>query len=119
VRPSTRNHFSSPLDLMDFGLNPLLTAYPIAGQQWSTTTGSSEFKTYGVTGTTRVIGVQSITVPAGRYLALVVRTTLKQPGFPFGSGTRTSWFAPGVGLAKLEFKHDDGSVSTVTLLAAQ
>jgi hypothetical protein len=116
ARPSSRNHFTSPLDLMDFGLNPLLTAYPAAGQHWSTTTKSSEFKTYGVTGTTRVLGVQTVTVPAGRFQALAVQSTLKQPGFRFGSGTRTCWFAPGKGLVKLVFKHDDGSVSTVVLV---
>ena len=31
----------------------------------------------------------------------------------FGSGTRTSCFAPGKGLVKLVFRHRDGSVSTV------
>jgi len=41
---------------------------------------------------------------------------LSQPGFKFGSGTRTSWFAPGKGLVKLVFHHGDGSVSTVVLL---
>jgi hypothetical protein len=56
-----------------------------------------------------------VTVPAGTFQALAVRTTLKQPGFPFGSGTRTSWFAPNKGLVKLVFKHADGSVSTVVL----
>jgi hypothetical protein len=45
-----------------------------------------------------------------------VRTVMKQQGFPFGSGTRTSWFAAGRGLAKLVFKHGDGSVSTVELI---
>jgi hypothetical protein len=43
-------------------------------------------------------------------------STLKQPGFPFGSGTRTMWFAPGKGLVKLQFRHGDGSVSLVELL---
>jgi hypothetical protein len=41
---------------------------------------------------------------------------LTQPGFKFGSGTRTMWFAPDVGLVKLVFKHGDGSVSTVELI---
>ena len=45
-----------------------------------------------------------------------MRSVLKQQGFPFGSGTRTSWFAPGRGLVKLVFKHGDGSVSTVQLI---
>jgi hypothetical protein len=116
ARPSARNHFDSPLDLMNFGLNPILTAYPAAGQTWSTTPASSEYKTYGVTGTTRVLGVKSVNVPAGRFQALAVQSTLRQPGFAFGSGTRTCWFAPGKGLVKLEFRHGDGSVSSVALL---
>jgi hypothetical protein len=41
---------------------------------------------------------------------------LTQPGFPFGSGTRTCWFAPGKGLVKLTFKHRDGSTSQVVLI---
>jgi hypothetical protein len=111
----SRNHFASPLDLMDFGLNPILTAYPATGESWSSSTTSSEFKTYGVTGSTRVLGVQRVSVPAGTFQALAVQSTLKQPGFPFGSGTRTCWFAPGKGLVKLVFRHGDGSVSTVVL----
>ena len=56
----------------------------------------------------------SVRVAAGRYKGVVpVRSTLSQSGFPFGSGTRTSYFAPGKGLVKLVFKHKDGSVSTV------
>jgi hypothetical protein len=111
-----RNQFASPLDLMDFGLNPILTAYPAAGERWSSSRTSSEFQTYGVTGTTRVLGVQRVTVPAGTFQALAVQTTLAQPGFPFGTGTRTCWFAPGRGLVKLVFRHGDGSVSTVALV---
>lgn len=116
ARASARNHFESPLDMMDFGLNPILSAYPAAGQTWSTSPSSSEFKTYGVTGTTRILGVQAVSVPAGRFQALAVQSTLTQPGFPFGSGTRMCWFAPGKGLVKLVFKHGDGSVSNVVLL---
>ena len=79
--------------------------------------GSSDFDVYGVTGTSRVVGVQRVTVPAGTFDALVVRSTLNQPGFPWGSGVRTSWFAPGKGLVKLVFQHGDGSVSNVVRLA--
>jgi hypothetical protein len=56
-------------------------------------------------------------VPAGTYSALVVQSTLHQPGFPWGSGVRTSWFAPGKGLVKLVFRHADGSVSNVVRLS--
>jgi hypothetical protein len=111
-----RNHFASPFDLMDFGLNPILPAYPGAGQSWDAVRSSSEYITYGVSGSSRILGLQTVTVPAGTFKAIAVRSTLSQPGFPFGSGTRTCWFAPGKGLVKLVFDHADGSVSTVVLL---
>ena len=63
-----------------------------------------------------MLGLQTVTVPAGTFRALAVRSTLVQKGFPFGSGTRTAWFAPGRGLVKLVFQHGDGSVSDVELL---
>jgi len=111
-----RNHFITAFDLMTFGFNPIFPAYPAAGQTWSATKPSLDFTTYGVTGQSTVLGVQSVKVPAGTFQALVVRSTLKQPGFPYGSGTRTSWFAPGKGLVKLVFAHGDHSVSTVVLV---
>jgi hypothetical protein len=63
-----------------------------------------------------VIGIQKVKVPAGTFDALVVKASMSQPGFKFGSGTRTSWFAAGKGLVKLVFRHGDGSVSTVVLV---
>jgi hypothetical protein len=60
--------------------------------------------------------VQKVKTPAGTFDALVVTSALSQPGFPFGSGTRTMWFAPGKGLVKLVFRHGDHSVSTVERL---
>jgi len=111
-----RRHFFTPFDLMTFGFNPLLTAYPVPGTKWSADPNGRDFSIYGVTGTTRVVGVQKVRVPAGTFRALVVSSVLKQPGFPFGSGTRTSWFAPGKGLVKLRFRHADRSVSVVELL---
>jgi hypothetical protein len=113
---ASRNHFASPLDLMDFGFNPILPAYPGTGDRWSSSPSSSEFTTYGVTGSSTIVGIQKVTVPAGTFDAVVVRSTLRQPGFPYGSGTRTCWFAPNKGLVKLVFDHADGSVSTVVLL---
>jgi hypothetical protein len=113
---SKRRHFFTPFDLMTFGFNPVIPAYPTAGASWSSDTNSRDFAVYGVTGKTRVVGVQTVKVPAGTFKALVVASTLKQAGFPFGSGTRTEWFAPGRGLVKLIFRHGDGSVSTVQLV---
>ena len=111
-----RRHFLTPLDLMTFGFNPIMPAYPTTGATWSSDPNGRDFSVYGVTGTSRVVGVQTVKVPAGTFRALVVASTLKQPGFPFGSGRRTSWFAPGRGLVKLVFRHGDGSVSAVELI---
>jgi hypothetical protein len=110
-----RRHFFTPFDLMSFGINPLLSEYPAAGDNWSVDTNSADYAVYGVVGSSTVLGVQTITVPAGTFKALAVRTTMKQPGFPFGSGTRTTWFASDRGMVKLQFKHGDGSTSLVEL----
>jgi hypothetical protein len=110
-----RRHFFTPFDLMTFGFNPVIPAYPVAGNTWSSDPNSRDFAVYGVSGSTRIVGVQTVKVPKGTYKALVVTSKLTQPGFTFGSGTRTMWFAPEIGLVKLVFKHADGSVSTVVL----
>ena len=116
--PDKRRHFFTPFDLMQFGFNPIIPAYPTAGTRWSSDPNGRDFAIYGVTGSSRVVGVQKVKVPAGTFRALVIASTLKQPGFPFGSGTRTCWFAPGKGLVKLVFHHGDRSVSTVELKAS-
>ena len=114
--PATkRRHFHTPFDLLTFGFNPVIPAYPSAGDSWTAATTGRDWSTYGVTGRTTIVGVQSVKVPAGTFRALVVRTTLKQAGFPFGSGTRTAWLAADRGLVKLEFRHGDGSTSLVEL----
>lgn len=108
-------HFFTPIDLMVFGFNPVLPAYPKAGDRWRSG-NHSDFSVYGVTGSTRIVGIRTIRVPAGRFHALEVRSVLHQRGHRFGSGVRTSWFAAGRGLVKLVFKHADGSTSVVQLL---
>ncbi|HEY2543487.1 MAG TPA: hypothetical protein VGH92_10605 [Gaiellaceae bacterium] len=111
-----RRHFFTPFDLMTFGFNPVLPAYPATGTTWASDPNGRDFSVYGVNGSTRIVGVQKVKVPAGTFQALVVTSTLNQPGFPFGSGTRTCWFAPGKGLVKLVFRHGDHSVSTIQLV---
>jgi hypothetical protein len=113
---SKRRHFYTVFDLMEFGFNPVLPAYSSDRSPWSSARRSRDFDVYGVTGSSRVLGIQRVNTPAGTFRALAVRTTLKQPGYPWGSGVRTSWFAPGKGLVKLVFAHDDGSVSNVVRL---
>src|SRR5262249_5020765 len=52
---------------MDFGLNPILTAYQSWESDGPRRGTSSEFQTYGVTGTKRVLRVQKVTVRAGTF----------------------------------------------------
>jgi hypothetical protein len=108
-----RRRFTTPLDLMLFGFGPVLPAYPKPGDTWKGVRGTLDYASFGVTGTSEVIGFERVQTPIGRVRALVVRSKLTQRGFAFGSGTRTSWFSPGRGLVKLVFRHRDGSVSTV------
>jgi hypothetical protein len=108
-------HFFTPLDLMTFGFNPMLPAYPVPGTAWRSG-NARDFQTYGVTGSTRIIGVHRVHVPAGTFQALEVQSVLTQRGHRFGSGVRTMWFGAGRGLVKLVFKHRDGSTSLVQLL---
>ena len=99
---------------MVYGFDPIVPVYRRKGDGVaSSTRGSLDWKIFGVSGVTKVLGTPSVRTPAGRFRAVVVRSTLRQAGFRFGSGTRTSWFAPGKGLVKLVFRHGDGSVSTV------
>lgn len=109
-------HFFTPLDLMVYGFNPVLQAYPAKGQSWTSSKVGRDYKVFGVSGRSVVLGRQTVRTPAGRFRAIAVRSTLTQKGHAFGSGTRTSWFAPGEGLVKLVFRHRDGSVSTVERL---
>jgi hypothetical protein len=108
-------HFFTPIDLLTYGFNPVLPAYPERGNHWKSG-NPADFSVYGVTGSTRVIGMAAVHVPAGTFRALEVQSVLRQRGYPFGSGTRTSWFAPNRGLVKLVFHHADGSVSIVQLM---
>lgn len=116
ARPNNRRHFFTPFDLMDWGFNPILPAYGEAGATWSSHAGSRDFRDYGVIGASKVYLAQTIRVPAGTFQAIEVQSNLIQQGFPWGTGTRTSWFAPGRGLVKLVFAHGDGSISVVDLL---
>lgn len=110
-----RRRFVTPFDLLIYGFNPIIPAYG-APSSWNAIVPSRDYTIFGVTGTTNVVGVQKVKVPAGTFNALVVQSTLAQDGFEYGTGTRTMWFAPDKGLVKLVFRHADKSVSTVELL---
>ena len=108
-------HFLTPIDLMTFGFNPLIPAYPTAGSNWKSG-NPTDYSVYGVTGTTKILGIRKIKVPAGRFDALEVQSRLTQKGHPFGGGVRTMWFAPGRGLVKLLFRHNDHSTTLIQLI---
>lgn len=110
--PSERRRFFTPFDLMTFGFNPILPVFPAAGDSWRSSRESRDWTVYGVSGVSTVLEPRLIRTPAGRFMAYGVRTRMLQAGFPFGSGTRTSWFGAGQGLVRLVFRHADGSVST-------
>jgi hypothetical protein len=111
--PQGRARFATPYDLMAYGFGPVLPAYPVDGQTWRSARDSRDFALYGVSGVSEVLGTKKIRTPAGRFRALAVRSRLSQAHHAFGSGSRTMYFAPDIGLVKLIFRHDDGSVSTV------
>lgn len=108
-------HFFTPLDLMCYGFNPLLPAYPQVRDRWRSG-NAIDRQVYGVTGTTRIVGIRRVHTRAGNFRALELRSRLTQKGSRFGSGVRTMWFAPGHGLVKLVFRHRDHSVSVVQLI---
>ena len=106
--------FTTPFDLMVFGFNPVIPSPGTkSGTTWRSSRTSRDFSIFGVSGTTTLLGTQTVTVRGKRYKSVAIRSRLTQAGHKFGSGTRTAWFAPGKGLVKLVFKHADGSVSTV------
>jgi hypothetical protein len=114
--PAKRRRFATPFDLMLYGFNPILPAYAIPGTTWGSKVPSRDFSVFGVTGSTKVLGLRTIKAGGKTYTALAVESKLTQKGFKFGSGTRTNYFVADKGLVKLVFRHGDGSVSTVELL---
>jgi hypothetical protein len=108
-----RRRFLTPFDLMVYGFNPILPVPAARGTTWRSSREGPDWKLFGVTGVSKVVGTRRVRTRAGRFKTTVVRSTLRQAGFRFGSGARTSYFAAGRGLVKLVFRHRDGSVSTV------
>jgi hypothetical protein len=108
-------HFFTPIDMMEYGFDPILPAYPVIGSCWSSSRSSQDYEVFGVTGHACVLGVSTVHVPAGTFQALEIKSVLSQPGHKFGSGIRYSWFSTKRGLVKLVFDSDNHSVSTVVL----
>ncbi len=111
---SDRRHFFTPFDLLVYGFGPVAPPLPVEkGETFRSSDESRDFKLFGVNGVSKVLGTRTVKVPAGRFKAIAIQSRLSQSGFAFGSGVRTVYLAPSVGLVKLVFEHRDGSVSTV------
>jgi hypothetical protein len=92
----------------------MLSASFEVGDNWS---GTGSHAGVVCTGTTTVV-TSTATIVADGYTytsCLQIHTVVTGP-HPFGAGTRDAWFAPDVGLVKLVYDHDDGSVTTAELL---
>jgi hypothetical protein len=108
-----RLHFFTPYDLMVYGFNPIVPVGVSKGATWRSSPEGRDWKLFRVSGVSTVTGTKRVRTPAGTFDTTVVRSALKQRGYRFGSGVRTSYFAAGKGLVKLRFRHRDGSVSIV------
>jgi hypothetical protein len=113
AQPDDRRHLFTPYDFLTFGFNPIVTVAPVTGESWRSSRDGRDYRIFGVTGTSRALAPRKVKTPAGTFEAIGIRSKLTQAKFPYGSGTRTSWFAAGKGLVKLVFAHRDGSVSTI------
>lgn len=111
--PDDRRRLLTPYDFLTFGFNPILVNDAAAGETWRSSRQGRDWTIFGVTGTSTVLAPRTLHTRLGDLGVLGIRSKLSQSGYPYGSGTRTSWFAPDVGLVRLVFRHGDGSVSTV------
>jgi hypothetical protein len=59
---------------------------------------------------------QTVSVTAGTFTDVMQLNTVISGTNDYLSGERDMWFAPGVGLIKLVYSHDDGSVTTAELV---
>ena len=62
-----RRHLLTPFDFMTFGFNPVLPGYPDKGVTWQSDRSSSDFKVFGVTGESTVLGMKKVKTPAGKF----------------------------------------------------
>ena len=61
-RKERRRRFTTPLDLMLYGFNPILPAYAVAGSDVAAKVPSRDFSVFGVTGNDDVLGVRTVKV---------------------------------------------------------
>ena len=68
-------------------------------------------------GTTTVITTEAMVTVNGHTFDNCVKIhTIITGSHPFGAGTRDAWFAPDIGLVKLIYNHNDGSITVAELI---
>jgi hypothetical protein len=97
------------------------------GDAWTTsgvapgsgTLGAPEYLSYETS--SEALRYESVSVPAGTFNCILVETVItalngSDSSRNYLSGTRYMWFAEGVGLVKLTYHHNDGSVTEAELI---
>ncbi len=110
------NPFPLPLHMVLMYLQVPPKMFPASFQDGDNWTGTGIIAGTVYTGTTTVITSAATVSAGGRTYnnALQIHTVITGP-HPFGAGTRDTWFAPNVGLVRLVYNHNDGSVTTIEL----
>ena len=77
---------------MVYGFSPILPAYPAGGMGWAATVPSRDYSIFGVKGSTKVLGIRTVRVPAGtsRHSPSAVRSPRRDSPSAPGSGRRRS-----------------------------
>ena len=65
---------------MLYGFNPILPAYGTAGATWGSKVPSRDYSVFGVTGSTRILGLRTVKVGNKTYSALAVRVEADAEG---------------------------------------
>jgi len=79
----------------------------------------------GALAETSIEGHETVTVEAGTFPSCIKHVTVisdaqgKPEANDFANGVRTLWFAPGVGLVKMQYTHDNGKVTEAELLRSE
>lgn len=109
--------FPLPMYLIPYYLRVPTNLLPASFQVEDTWTGTGQYGGTAYTGTTTVVTNTATVSASGRIYTncLQLHTVINGP-HPFGAGTRDAWFAPDVGLVKLVYNHNDGSVTRAELL---
>jgi len=88
--------------------NNLLKNNLLIGDNWSEIGTFVDTEDYSAT--TYAMGIEEISVPAGIFSAIKLKTELNSSN-NYLNGTRYIWLAEDVGIVKLTYQHSDGSVT--------